>query len=670
MLKLRQHTDSHGDMNYAIFQEILILLAVAVVAVAAFRRLHLPPILGYLVVGMMVGPHGLQWIPDTTDTRFLAEFGVVFLLFTVGLEFSLPQLVAMKGAVLGLGGAQVAISTAVAGAAAWLLGMGWEGALITGGILALSSTAIVIKQLTEQLESNSRHGRQAIGILLFQDLAVIPFLVMIPILAGDGGNSVAAPLLWALVKGLGAFLVMLALGHWFLRPLFREIASARSSELFMLTILLVSLTAAWATHAAGLSFALGGFLAGAMLGETEFRHQIEADIRPFRDVLLGLFFVTVGMLLDVRALGQIWYWVLLLVAAMVAGKTLLVTGLSRLAGTEIGVALRTGVVLAQGGEFGFALLSLAIGAGLIGPGEGQVVLGAVVVSMAMAPMLIHFNGAIAKRVFAASYLGTRAQMEQDIASAGNELAGHVLICGFGRVGQNIARFLDAEKFPYIALDLDPKRVREAHEAGDNVFYGDSTHREILRAAGLLRARVLVVSYDDPPASLRVIAVARSLRAELPILVRTRDDSHLDELQAQGATEVVPETMEASLMLASHLLYLMDVPISSIVRRVQRVRSDRYRMLQRVFPDDEPAPQEEQEGPRERLHAVTLPRGAHAVGRTLRELKLPGITVTAVRHSGHRLGNPDPNARLDEGDVVVMLGTPANLEHGENVLLKG
>jgi len=659
-------------MNEGALHEILILLSAAVVAVGLFRRLQLPPILGYLLVGVLVGPYGLQLIADTQDTRFLAEFGVVFLLFTIGLEFSLPQLMAMRSAVLGLGGGQVLLSTALAALVARALGIDWEGALVVGGILSLSSTAMVIKQLTEQLEIHSRHGRNAVGILLFQDLAVVPFLILIPILASGAEGGFAGPLLVAFLKGAAAFAVMLALGRWLLRPLFREIAAARSAELFMLTILLVSLTAAWATHMAGLSLALGGFLAGAMLGETEFRHQVEADIRPFRDVLLGLFFITVGMLLNLPGLLDIWPYVLLTLAGLIAGKALLITALCRLGGHEPGVALRTGLVLAQGGEFGFALISLALSAGAIAGDVGQVLLAAILLSMMVAPVIIRYNGLAAKHLFTRSYLANRERIERDIESGSRSLSDHVVICGYGRIGQNIARFLEREGFHYVALDLDPNRVREANAAGEAVFYGDSTHPAILKAAGIQRARALVVSYDDPPSSLKVLARARQIREDLPILVRARDDAHLDELQAMGATEVVPETLEASLMLASHLLYLLGVPVSTIVRRVRDVRADRYRLLRGFFPGEEHVALESGEGQRERLHAVSLPRAARAVGRRLGELGLEqsGVTLTAVRHEGVRTVHPRPDLTLSAGDVLVLYGTPENLEHAEAELLKG
>ncbi len=658
-------------MNHGILNEIVILLAAAVVVVALFRRFDLPPILGYLFVGAVIGPHGLGWIHDTESARFLAEFGVVFMLFTIGLEFSLPQMIAMRNTVLGLGGAQVAITAALAGAIAWLSGMSAEGAFVVGGALAMSSTAIVIKQLADQLELNSRHGRLAVGILLFQDLAVVPFLILVPALA-SAENSVALPLGWALLKGTVALVTMLALGRWVLRPLFHEIASARSSELFTLTTLLVTLTAAWATHLSGLSLVLGAFLAGMMLSETEFRHQIEADIRPFRDILLGLFFVTIGMLLDVRALPSIWHWVLLLVLGIVVLKTAIVMGLSMLAGAERGVALRTGLSLAQGGEFGFALLALALSAGFLKLQETQIVLAGALLSMTLSPLVIRYNGWLAKRFCAMSYLPNRAEMEREIVAGAAHHENHVIICGYGRIGQNIARFLEPEGFDYIALDLDPVRVREARQAGDPAYYGDSTRREILAAAGIMRARALVVSYDDPASTMKILQHSRELRPDMPVLVRTRDDAWLTKFQEMGATEVVPETLEASLMLVSHLLLLLGTPMARVMRRVRDVRTDRYRLLHGFFHGSESVPLEESDHARERLHPVTIIEGAYAIGRSLAELGLEksGALVTAVRRGGIRGPQPGPNTQLLAGDVLVLYGKPEDLEHAEGILLKG
>ena len=650
---------------------VLVLLASAVVAVTLLRRFHLPAILGYLAVGIAVGPNGLGWVPDVPETRVLAEFGVVFLLFTVGLEFSLPQLVAMRAAVLGLGGAQVALTAAIVALAANAWGASWTEAAVLGGALAMSSTAIVTKQLAEQLELASRHGRLAVGVLLFQDLAVIPFLILVPALAGTGADGMLAQLGWAFAKGLLVVAALLAAGHWLLRPLFQEVASARSAELFTLTVLLVTLGAAWLTHRMGLSPALGAFLAGMMLSETEYRHQVEADIRPFRDVLLGLFFVTVGMLLDPRALPDRWAAVALTTAGLVAGKAMLVYLLARAGRHEPGVALRTALVLAQGGEFGFALLALALRDGVLGETAGQVALTSIVLSMLAAPLLIRHNGAIAKRLFPRSYVGRREASRRAIAEAARGLSGHVIVCGFGRVGQNVARFLEREGFAYFALDLDPGRVREAREAGEPVHYGDSTHPEILEAAGLARAAAVVVTYDDPPAALRVVQAVRKLHPDLPVLVRTRDDADLERLQAAGATEVVPETLEASLMLVSHLLLLLGVPVSRVVRRVRAVREDRYRLLRSFFHGQEPEPIDTGAF-RERLHAVPLPEGAHAVGRRLRELALDkaGVEVAAIRRGERRGPPPRGDTRLEAGDVVVLYGAPEELERAEALLLKG
>ncbi len=659
-------------METEILRDIVVLLAVAVLSVMAFRRLNLPPILAYLMVGAFVGPHGLDWLGNGEETRMLAEMGIVFLLFSVGLEFSLPQLMSMKREVLGVGGAQVLLTTLAAALVAWLAGVSVKGAVIIGGVIAMSSTAVVIKQLREQLELNSRHGRLSVGILLFQDLAVIPFLIIIPALAGGGGHSIPLELLISLAKGALVLAVMLAVGHWALRPLFQSIISLHSSELFTLTVLLFSLSAAWITHLFGLSLMLGAFLAGMMLGETAFRHQVEADIRPFRDVLLGLFFITVGMLLDIHTLPQIIYWVLLIVAVLIVFKTFSIMALSMKAGAEKGVSLRAGLVLSQGGEFGFALLALALKDSLLTPATVQIVLAAVIISMALSPLLIRFNGRITKHWLTASYGVAREEALHDIEASAQDLDKHILICGYGRIGQNVSRFVERAGFKYIALDLDPVRVQEANAAGQHAFYGDSTHLDLLIAAGLPRARVLVISFADTPASFKILEQVRKARPDIPILVRTGDDGELERLQAAGATEVIPETLEATLMLVFHLLYLLDMPVERIMRQIQAVRSDRYRILRQVFHGQESFDVEEPDALREGLRTVTLVRGANAVGKQLRELKLDecDVTVTAVRRGGARGLSPKPDTTLEEWDVVVLYGTPEAIERAKAIMLAG
>jgi len=650
--------------------EILLVLALSVPAIAILHRLHLPPILGYLFVGVVAGPYGLGWLPDSHLLHLLGEIGVVFLLFTIGLEFSIPQFLSMRGTVLGLGGAQVTLSTIAGGLLAWLLGVGWRGALVVGGALALSSTAIVVKQLTEQLEMHARHGRLALGILLFQDLAVVPFLVIIPILGQGAGDGLFVSLSWALLKGAAAFVVLLAVGRWVLRPLMHVVARAHSAELFTLAALLLSLSAAWITYSLGLSMILGAFLAGMLLGETEYRHQVEADIRPFRDVLLGLFFIAVGLRLDLGILGEIWHMALLLSLGLVVGKGLLVTALTLAGGYSAGVASRTGMVLAQGGEFGFALLALAIDERLLNAQHSQAILSSVVLSMALAPLLIRANGVVSRTLFKESYVRLMEREAQSVSSVAYRMQGHVILCGFGRIGQNVADFLRHLGVEYVALDVDALLIKRAWEAGEHVFYGDATHMEVLRAAGLERARAVVVTFDAPSAAKRVVEMIRQEDPDLPVLVRTRDDLHMEELEAAGATHVIPETMEASMMLATQLLEKLEVPVDDVLSLVERARENEYQSLRGIFRGAGPR-FEASERPM-KAHTVRLPPAAYAVGRRLGEMNLEsmGITVKAVRRQGIRGDRPSPDMYLEAGDTVVLQGRPEDVERAEARLLRG
>jgi CPA2 family monovalent cation:H+ antiporter-2 len=659
-------------MDHTPLTGVLVLLALSVASVALLRRVHLPPILGYLFVGVITGPHALGWVPHSELVQLLGEVGVVFLLFMIGLEVSIPQMLAMKGIVFGLGGAQVALTALAAGAIAWTVGLPWEGALVTGGVLAVSSTAIVVKQLTEQLEMGSRHGRIALGILLFQDLAVVPFLVIIPILAGSADESLLLPLLSALAKGATAFALMLALGRWLLRPLFHIVAAGRSVELFTLSILLVTLAAAWITWQMGLSLALGAFLAGMMLGETEFRHQIETEVRPFRDVLLGLFFISVGTELDLMLLPQIGHWVALLVLALVLGKLGIVYALTRYSGRETGVALRTAVVLAQGGEFGFALLALALQQGLLTSGQVQPVLAAVVISMAIAPVLVRYNGLLARQL-CASYRQGRQRQVHDLEGATGDLKGHVVIAGFGRIGQNLAGFLTEEGFEYVGLDVDPLLVRDAWEAGQRVYFGDATHGELLQAAGIERARAVVVTLGDAHGAERIISHAHRLAPDLPVIARTKDDSHLERLEAAGASDVVPDTVEASMMLAGHLLHRLDVPADEVLRLTQKAREDHYRRLRGYFHGaalSDLAHLEERDP--FRLHTVVLPEGCNAEGKRITDLGLDAgaVTVNALRREGIVGEQPEPELVLQAGDALVLQGPAEEIQRAEERLLAG
>ena len=653
--------------------QILILLAASVFVVAGVRKLALPAILGYLAVGMLLGPHALALVVDNDTTRLLADIGVAFLVFTLGLEFSLPRLLAMRGEVLGVGGAQVLVTTAiVALAVAWLPGVAPASAVVIGGAVAMSSTAIIIAQLTEQSENTRTHGRVAVAICLFQDLSFPLFLGLLSPLAAAGPGTPAPHVAEAIAIAAAALLLVLATGRWLLRPLFVLIAGVGSSELFSLAVLLAVLSSAWATQAAGLSLALGAFLAGMGLAETEFRHQIEATIRSYREVLLGVFFITLGMLLDVPLLLRN----LPLVSAIVLGMAMLKTAVVAVAAKpETGSwfkSLRTGVIVSQGGEFGFALLTLLLRRRLADPDVVQPLLAATALSMMVSPFVIRHNRQITRALLRQSGPPqTEAMREARVTLAVAERE-HVVICGFGRVGQNIARVLEQTGFEYIALDLDTYRVREGRQAGDPVMYGDAGQLEVLQNVGLASARCVVITFANPAVSLRILRAVRGLRGDVPVLVRTQDDLRLEELQAAGATEVVPETFEASLMLLSHLLLLLKLPMPQVIRKVNDIRSHRYVMLRQYFRKAGAEFLDDNHAFREELHSVVLPPHAWAVGKSIAELAERGsqAAVSAVRRDGIVGRDPSADTVFKEGDVVVVCGPPEAVEHAETLLLMG
>src|SRR5271154_3254389 len=653
--------------------QILILLTASVCVVAAVRRLALPAILGYLAVGMLLGPHALALAADNETTQLLADFGVVFLVFTLGLEFSLPRLVAMRWEVLGVGGAQVLITTGIIAAGAIMLfDIAPAVAVVIGGAVAMSSPAIIIAQLTEQSENNRTHGRLAVAICLFQDLSFPLLLALVSALSGEGGAVNATHILEAIGLAAIALLLVLAAGRWLLRPLFLMIASVRSPELFSMAVLLAVLSSAWATHAVGLSLALGAFLAGMMLAETEYRHQIEATIRSYREVLLGLFFITVGMLMDVGLLLRDLPLVTAILAGMLLLKAAVVAVVAEPATKSWFKSLRSGVVVAQGGEFGFALLTLLLRHELLDPAVVQPLLAATVLSMVLSPILIRHNRRITRALLGESGPPHSEAMRETRATLAVAERDHVVICGFGRVGQNIARVLETTGFEFIALELDAYRIRLGRQAGDPVIYGDAGQVKVLENVGVAHASCVVITFANPEVALRILRAVRELRQDVPILVRTQDDTKLEQLQAAGATEVVPETFEASLMLLSHLLLLLKLPVPRVIRTVNDIRSHRYGMLRQYFPSADALPLDSSHAFREELHSIILPPHAWAVGKSIAELAGRGsqATVSAVRRDGIVGREPGPHTIFKEGDVVVVCGTPEAVEHAETLLLMG
>ena len=649
-------------------QLILVLLGAAVVVVVICRLVHLPPILGYLLVGIAVGPNGLAWVPASVEATHLAEFGIVFLMFSIGLEFSLPQLRSMHRTVFGLGFAQVAITTFAAMIVLHFVGYGWAGGLALGGALAMSSTAIVSKMLAERMELGTAHGRDVMGILLFQDLAVVALLIVLPSLS-KSGSDLAIALAIAVVKAIVALGLVLYAGQQPMRAWLHVVARQRSPELFVLNVLLITLGLAALTQLAGLSLALGAFLAGMLIAETEYRYQVEEDIKPFRDVLLGLFFVTVGMALDLRVVASNLQWVVALLVVPVLAKLVLIVALSRAFGQSLATALRTGFYLAQAGEFALVILAVAADLDLLPKTIAQVVLAAMVLSMLSAPLIIHYADRIVRRFTANDWLARAAQITR-IAVTTMARQNHVIVCGYGRSGQNLARLLEAEDIPFIALDSDPQRVREAAADGSSVVYGDAGRKEALAAAGLAKARAVVVTFADFAISLRILHHVREARPELPVVVRTLDDAELDRLLDAGAAEVVPEVLEGSLMLATHSLLLLGLPLNRVLARIRTIREERYSLFRGFFhgaTDDADAADNLQP----RLHSVLLPDRANAIGKVLGALDLESLVeVTGVRRKGARSIRPGPDWVFEPGDVVVLLGLPADLGVAEERLLDG
>jgi len=664
----RRAIDRVRTMGHTLYL-ILTLLAAAVVVVVLCRVARLPPILGYLTVGIALGPHALSWVPDSADTHYLGEFGIVFLMFSIGLEFSLPQLRAMRRAVFGLGLAQVTITTLAAVLALELAGYGWKTGLVLGGALAMSSTAIVSKMLAERTELGSPHGRDVMGILLFQDLAVVAFLILIPAL-GEGAKDLMKELAVAIAKAAGVLTIVLFFGQKPMRAWFQLIARLRSPELFVLNVLLVTLGLAALTELAGLSMALGAFVAGMLIAETEFRYQVEEDIKPFRDVLLGLFFIVVGMTLDLHVVFSHVGWFVLLLVLPVLAKLGLIVALSRIFGAPLSTALRTGFYLAQAGEFALVMLALASQYSLLAPDLAQSVLAAMIVSMLTAPLLIQFAEPIVRRLTASDWLARAAQVTQ-IAARTMSRQDHVLICGYGRSGQNLARLLEREDIAYIALDSDPERVREAAADGGSVVYGDASRRETLVSTGLHKARAVAITFADTGVALKILHHVQQLRHDLPVIVRTVDDTELDKLYEAGATEVVPEVLEGSLMLASHSLLLLGLPLNRVLKNIRAIREERYSLFRGFFHGASDAAADAADNLQPRLHSVVLPDRAYAVGQRLGDLHADDLVeITTVRRRGLRPQRPGADWRFEAGDVVVLLGKPGPIAVTEQKLLRG
>ncbi|WP_298768971.1 monovalent cation:proton antiporter-2 (CPA2) family protein [uncultured Shewanella sp.] len=649
-------------MSHGLLIQILFMLVIAIIAIAMLRRAGLPAILAYLLTGVISGPSGFNWFSQQ-EIHSVAELGIVLLMFSLGLEFSLPRLWAMRRKVFGLGFSQLIVTVCFTMVAALFCGLSMVASLVVGAAVALSSTAIVLKLLNDQGWIRRRHGELSVSVLLFQDIAVVPLLILLPLLAEQSQTFVWYDIGISLFEGLAVFLALMIVGKWTLPKLFDEVARARSNELFVLSTLVVALVTGVITQWVGLSMALGAFIAGMLLGESQYKRQLEADIRPFRDLLMGLFFISIGMLLDFHIVRQFWWEILLLLVTVLLVKSLIIFLLLKATKESFRISLSTALTLAQMGEFSFVILSLGVSYQLIDNQTSTIFVMVAVLSMAFAPWLVKNSMNIAKRFQGVKFKGENVELSQLAPHSQGEL---VLILGYGRVGQTIARFMKVEAIPYLVLDLDPKRVAEARAAGEPVYFGDGCQRSILKQAKISEAKMVVITLGDNKAVEDVLCLCRQLTSHAKILVRTRDDIDMEVLEKAGASQVIPETLEGSLMLVSQVLYQSGVPLSRILKRLEFERRHHYRYLHGFFSGGDT------DFTLERLHATALPQGAFVVGKTLAMIpwKKLRIELRAIRRSGAEIESPPQDWECKSGDILILLGKPRRIERAENWLLKG
>jgi CPA2 family monovalent cation:H+ antiporter-2 len=645
-------------------KDLLIVFALGGLVVYALRAIKLPPIVGLLVAGAAMGPHGFSLVEDVHRVEVLAEVGVVLLLFTVGLEFSLGQLLKMWRMLIFGGGGQVLSCIALVALAATFFTDGFGKPLFFGFLAALSSTAIVLRSFAERAQLGSPLGRIVLGVLLFQDLCIVPLMLVTPMLhdVGAVGSAVSGQsLVLTLLEAVGVVVAVLFFARRLVPPLLSSVVRSRSRELFLTTLLVLCLGTAYLTSLAGLSLALGAFLAGLAVSESEYSHQALAEAIPFRDAFGSLFFVSIGMLMDVRFVATEPLLVLGVLLALIVIKTLTAALPPLLLGFPVHLSLNAGLALAQVGEFAFVLSRAGLDLGLIDAAENQVFLAASVLSMLLTPLLIYVGRELGKLLPHEAIGGQAASVDETGPLASTD---HVVIAGYGVNGQNLARALSSAGIPYAIVEMNPETVRSARARGEPMHYGDCTRVAVLEALGISRARMYVVAISDAPSTRQTTSLARSLNPDLDILVRTRFVAEVEELRRLGANEVIPEEFETSIEIFARVLHRFDVPKNVILEAVARVRDGMYDMLRGQSRSSRRLPSKFSGLDSLELERLELRDGSSAVGRTLSELELrrtTGATVLAVQRNGIVHPSPAGDFRLEVSDTLLVLGEPSAID---------
>ncbi len=559
-------------LEHSLFVSLLGLILGATALVALCHRFGLTSIVGYLAAGLLLGPYALGLLQESSNIELLAEIGVVLLMFTIGLEFSLPRLLASKRLVLGLGGAQMAVGMLVFAGGFYWAGLSWSMAIVLGGAFTMSSTAIELKQLAEQGELEQPHGRIAVGVLLFQDLAAVAFLVLTPMLTG--GSGTVADFWRVLLQAIAVFVVLALSGRFLLPRILHWVAETHSLELFMLAVLAMALSAAGLSLLAGLSATLGAFMAGMMLGETHFRHQIEADIRPFRDLMLGIFFISIGMQLDPAVLRHEPGLIALVVVGAMVIKGALTAAVFRMLGTPAHTALRAAIVLAQGGEFGLLLVAQIITFGTEESRYLQPVLAGLIISMLLATVLLRFNEVMAGKLLGKQASGRGRVEPVNQADEFEDFVDHVIICGYDRLGQGVARILAENNLATLGIDRDPHRVLELREKGETVLFGDAANPTLLQLARIDKARAVAVTIDDPVVADGILAQIKRLNPDMPVVLHCAEVCTGREMR-ERSVYLFDSLMESSLMFARQLLVVCGVTSEETARVVDQVRAHDY-----------------------------------------------------------------------------------------------